>query len=325
MPIALPVTSEHEVVSDETLHFEYPGSDIVLRSCDSHDFLVPKLYIINSSSESSVIRELVQSVFSTSGVADGGEQEPLPVVNLPEKGTTLCSLLTFIFPVDPTLPPTTECIMELLAVAQKYQMGSVLTHVRAAISRLDPPFIRPETALHDYFLAQKHGLHQEAVQAARVTLRLSMAIEDLDDKIEFMPGTYLRELWRYHERVRADLKSALLESHTHLTNEVKGIRCRLQSSRSIPPWFDNYVMSIAGAPHLFDIIEFENIRAQHLQNVFNSSSALCPCVGISSQTIRTSWAALTAVVHGTIEKVSRSCVSRGHHDNEYEHHRQIQL
>ena len=61
--------------------------------------------------------------------------------------------------------------MELLAAAQKYQMDSVLSHVRGIVgARKDPPFIRPETALHIYFLAQTQGLRQEAVRAARVTL-----------------------------------------------------------------------------------------------------------------------------------------------------------
>ena len=39
------VTSE----SQEALHFDYPVSDIVLHSCDSHNFHVSKLYIANSS------------------------------------------------------------------------------------------------------------------------------------------------------------------------------------------------------------------------------------------------------------------------------------
>ena len=88
--------------------------------------------------------------------------------------------------------------MELLAVAQKYQMDSVLSHIRSIIgARKDPPFIRPETAFQIYFLAQQHELHEEAVQAARVTLRLPMVIEDLGDKLDFpgMTGAYLHELF----------------------------------------------------------------------------------------------------------------------------------
>ena len=57
MSIVPPGTPEsNEVVSDETLHFDYPGSDIILRLRDAHDFRVPKLFIINSSP---VLRELI--------------------------------------------------------------------------------------------------------------------------------------------------------------------------------------------------------------------------------------------------------------------------
>ncbi|KAH9012768.1 hypothetical protein EDB84DRAFT_924304 [Lactarius hengduanensis] len=217
----------NEVVSDETSRFNYPGSDIILRSCDSHDFRVPKLYIVTCSP---VLRELIRSDSNTPDVPNGKleEQERLPVVKLLESKATLYSLFTFIFPVVPILPSTTERIMELLAVAQKYQMDSVMSHIRGAISQQDPPFVRPETALRVYFFAQEHELHQEALQAARVTLRLPMIIEDLGDKLEFpgTTGTYLLELWKYHERVRTDLKSGVLEfKNSGLPDVVKNLRC----------------------------------------------------------------------------------------------------
>ena len=112
----------------ETLHFDFPGSDLVLRSCDSHNFHVSKLYIANSSP---VLRALMKTVsnIGTSDVASNEEPEPLSVVKLPENRVTLHSLLTLIFPIIPTLPSTLEKIMELLAVAQQYQMDSVLCHI----------------------------------------------------------------------------------------------------------------------------------------------------------------------------------------------------
>ncbi|KAI9441839.1 hypothetical protein H4582DRAFT_2208535 [Lactarius indigo] len=157
----------NKAASEETLHFDFPGSVIVLRSNDSHDFRVLKLYIVICSP---VLREFIQSVSNTSDVPNGE------------------NLLTFIFPVAPVLPSTTEKIMELLAVAQKIRRS----------------FVRPETALHVYFLAQQHQLRQEAIQAARVTLRLSMNIEDLGDMLEFSgsTGAYLYELWKYHLRTQ---------------------------------------------------------------------------------------------------------------------------
>jgi hypothetical protein len=309
----------NEVGSDETLNFDYPGSDTVLRSCDTHDFRVPKLYIVNGSP---VLRELISN---TSDVPNCEEPEPLPVVKLPESGAMLYSLLTFIFPVAPILPSTAEKIMELLSVAQKYQMDSVLGHIRGTIARQDPPFIRPETALRVYFLAQEYELHKEAVQAARVTLRLPMTIEDLGDKLEFpgISGAYLHELWKYHERVRTDLRSRVLEFKSSgvfvlsgFPDDVKGLRCQSLYSynHSFPRWLGNYIESIAEALHLFDPIEFENVSARHLKETAVSYN-ICSCVNIPSQTIRAFWDYLTAVVHRVIEKVRRTGVIMHHREN----------
>ena len=310
-----PPVSESTVPAEfaETLHFDFPGSDLVLRSCDSHNFRVSRLYIANSSP---VLRALMKTVSNTgtSDVANDEEPEPLPVVELPENGVTLHSLLTLIFPVVPTLPSTLEKIMELLAVAQKYQMDSVLCHIRDIIARKDPPFIRPETAFRIYFLARQHELHEEAVQSARVTLRLPMVIEDLGDKLEIsdMTGTYLHDLWKYHERIRADLKSGLpVFQRSGLPDGVNTLRCSRAPSYfdasydTTPalPWLDNYLDSIAGAPHLFDIFSFENARACHV-------TKLCSCLRMSSQVMRSIWEALTAVVHETIERVRRASVFR---------------
>jgi hypothetical protein len=202
MPRVRPGTPELNGVFTGETFFNYPGSDIVLRSCDSRDFPLPKLYILICSP---VLGYLIRSVSATSDVPNGEVPEPLPVVKLTESGTTLYNLLTFIFPVDPSLPSTIEKIMELLAVAQKYQMKSVSGHIRGIIARKDPPFIRPETAHDIYFHAQRHGLRPEAIQAARVTLRLPMTIQDLGNKLEFpgLIGAYRHELWKYHGEFEA--------------------------------------------------------------------------------------------------------------------------
>ena len=232
-----------------------------------------------------------------------------------DRGAIIHGLLTFIFPVGPILPSTSDEIMELLAAAQKYQMDSALSHIRGVIARKQPPFISPETAFRIYFLAQQHGLHEEAVQFAQVTLRLPMVIEDLEDKLDF-PGTtgaYLHELWRYHEQVRSDLKSGVLEFNSSLPEEVKSLRCITRyfkssyyppNERSHHPWLDTYIKSIADARHLFDLISFEHAWELHLQTK-TRSSASCSCVNISSQIIRSFWEALAVVIHEVIEKVRK--------------------
>ena len=304
--ITVPPQASNEVISDETLHFDYGGSDIILRSRDRHNFRLLKLYIELCSP---VLRNLIQSDSNTSDASNCEEQEQLPVVKLQESKTTLYNLLTFIFPVTPILPPTTERIMELLAVAQKYQMDSVLSHIRGAIAQKDPPFIRPETAFHIYCLAQQHELYRESVQAARVTFRLPMVIEDLGDRLDStgMTGAYLHELRKHHERVRTDLRSALLDFRSFgFPDNVKSLLCRRPPSYHytgvFPHWINDYVNSIAEAPHLFDPIDFKSAWARHIQ----TSSTVCACASIPSVVIRSFWEALTVVVHTTIEKVRKS-------------------
>ena len=283
----------------------------VLRSRDSYDFPLLKIIIIICSP---VLRNLIESVSNTSGVPNG--EGPLPVVNVPESKETLYSLLTFIFPVTPALPATTEKIMELLAVAEKYEMNSVLSHIRGAIARQNPPFLRPDTAFHIHFLAQQHRLRQEAVEAARVTLRFPMIIEHLGNKLDFpgMTGAYLHELWNYYEQVRKELKSAVLEfRNTGLPDDVNRLQCRPYDA-SPPEWLYDYIDSIAGAPHLFDPAKFEDARARHVQDL-GPSSVVCLCARMLSPVKRSFWEALKAVVDRALDNVRRIDVTTPHRDS----------
>ena len=314
-----PVLQElNEVVPGEMSHFHYPGSDVVLRSRDSYNFPLPKIFIAICSP---VLRNLIESVSSTSDVPNG--EEPLPVVNILESKEILYSLLTFIFPVTPALPSTAEKIMELLAVAQKYEMNSVVSHIRGAIARQYLPFLRSETAFQVYFLAQQHGLHHEAVQAARLTLHFPMTIEDLEAKLDSagMTGAYLHELWKYHGQVRTELKSALLGFiGTGLPGDVRSLRCKRRpyGTTTSTQWLSDYVNSLAeaGTPpkHLFDLTEFENVLARHVQST-STSSGPCTCETMPSQVKHSFWQALTAVVHRTLEKVRRIGVTTPHRNS----------
>jgi len=164
------VPSEATSTTDEPLSniLDYPGADIILRSQDSHHLRVPKIFIIHNSP---VLDELVrQTLESLDSPGDANVEAPLPVVQLPESGKILHYLFTFILPLFPTIPPTHEETMELLSVAQKYQMDTVLVHIRS-IARQNPLPTQLEPALHIYALAQKYGLRSEALQTARTILK----------------------------------------------------------------------------------------------------------------------------------------------------------
>ena len=226
----------------QNLLFEDRGADLILRSHDSHHFRVPKSYIVNGSP---VLDELIQRALDPPN--DVHSETSLPVVQLPESGVILHNLLTFIFPVPPLVPSTTENAMELLFVAQKDQMVSVLSHIRLCIAQQNPPPTQLDPALHMYSLARKYGLHQEVHQAAQTISKYPMDIVDIEDKLDMMPGTALYELWKYYEKVRAFLASDLKEFRTSGARDIlTGLPCAASGSSQVPRWLDDYIESIGG-------------------------------------------------------------------------------
>ncbi|KAI0288682.1 hypothetical protein BC826DRAFT_659125 [Russula brevipes] len=258
--------------------FDYPGADITLRSCDSppQDFRVLKVFITESSP---ILRKRIQAIANPSHTAtSAGAEDSLPIVELSDNATILSSLLTFIFPVSPVLPTTLEETMELLSVAQKYEMHSVMAHVRGCISLRDPPFIRPDNAFRAFSFAQKYGLRHESARAARTTLKFSLTIENLEGKIDAMPGAYLHELQKYHQSVQSNLVQGIDNFRGSFgRGSLTGLQCIALSASGIPRWLDDYTYSVAWAPSGFDHTEFQKALARHLKD----------------QTIHTFWMALT--------------------------------
>ena len=286
-----------ESVNVEAL-FDYPDADVVLHSCDSQTFRVLKLFIIKSSS---VLSGLIKAASDTSVADNSAGGQRLPEVQLSEGSAILSCLLTFIFPVNHILPSTLEEKMELLSVAQKYEMSAVLTHIRGSLSRQHPPFISPENTFLAYSLAQRYGLLEEATQAARLTLKFVLTIETLEDKLAIVPGAFLHELWKYHQRVQAELRSALPSSGAGV--ELKGFNCSQYATNGNPQWVESYIWSIIQSPSHFDPIEFQMALARHTAG--SGGTPWCvSCINIPVETMRTFWTNLTATVHHGMKKVS---------------------
>ena len=276
--------------------FDDPDADLILRSCDHRDFRVLKLYVIKASP---VLREAIRSAPSlpTASTTPGPS---LPSVQLSDSSDSLSSLLSFILPMPHVLPSTIEQTMLLLSAAQKYQMEFIMSSIRGAIALQDPPFVRQETAFRVYSLAQIHGLRQEALHAARVTLSSSFALEDLEDKLGTTPLVDLHGLWKYHQRVRTYLA---LDFTTFKTTSIPNEMVADQPSScgdGTLTWLNEFIDSIAESPALFDITEFYVFLLRH-----KSASLLgCECTKLSSRTIRTFWMALTNIVHDCMTRVS---------------------
>ncbi len=289
-----PASSSGDVVSLQSL-LDSLGADTILRSSDYCAVRVPKLYIAKFFP---VLGALIQDASNSTIPANA--EAPFPAVQLPESGTTLISLLRFIFHLPPTLPPTIEATMELLSAAQRYEMSSVLAHIRLCLGQQDPPFIHKDNAFRAYSLAQKYGLRQEAVNAAQLTLKFHLTFEDLEGKLDIMPGAYLHELWTFHETFRTCVKTDLDGfRNSSASSMLKGLKCILHASSGIPSWLD-YIISIAAYPFLHDFVKFQKAWVRHVE--VSSRSTGCPyCGRISPEAI---WTAINTVVCGSVEKVS---------------------
>jgi len=270
--------------------FDDPDADIILRSSDHREFRVLKLDVTRASP---VLREAIQSALSS---PTASTTPSLPSVQLSDSGATLSSLLSFILPMSSVLPSTIEQTMLLLSVAQKYQMEFIMSSIRAVIASQDPPFVREETALQVYSLAQTRGLRQEALHAARATLTFSFTLEDLEDKLA-TPLVDLHGLWKYHHRVRTYLADDLTAfKTTGVPSEMTSQPCDYGTLT----WLGEYINSIAKSPALFDINEFYMFLLRHTNASYNG----CECANISSRAIRAFWMALTNVVHDCMTRVS---------------------
>jgi hypothetical protein len=198
-------------LSFTTRLLDYQDADVVLQSCDLHDFCVQKVFLSKSSSKfDSLIKAASCLSEATNPLA--GDETPLPVVHLPEGSKIISYLLSFILPIPPVLPPTLEEILELLSVVQKYDLLHVLVHIQCSIALKEPPLINKTNSLHVYSLARTYCLNQEMVQAAHITLRSTLTIESIQDNLDLMPAAdHLHELWRYHQRVKASLMGTVGE------------------------------------------------------------------------------------------------------------------
>jgi hypothetical protein len=287
---------------------DYPDVDIILRSSDSRDFRVLKLFIIKSSP---VLDKLIQATSDLPATTIPTDTEtPLPVVHLSESGAILHNLLTFMLPVPPVLPPSVEKTLELLSVAQKYEMSHVLVHIRGSISLQNPPLICKSNVLHVYSLAQKYGLRQEVVQAARLTLKSTLTIENLEGELDVMPGDHLHELWRYHTRLRGKLVSNIVGFKESDAFRALDLNCPDLLSYGIPKWIDDYIYStafISSSPNLF---EFQSALAWHVSARDNKTQGnRCSfCTRLPEETKDKLWTALTTFVHANMEQVSKAHV-----------------
>src|SRR6266404_3008721 len=293
------------VISLENFHFEYAEADVIIRSSDSYEFRVLKIYISHSSP---VLRDQVAAISFPqwqSGVNISAGTS-LPVVQLFDSGAVLFSLLTYIFPVPPVLPSTVEHTIELLSAAQRYRMDAILTHVRNHIAQQEPPFIREENSFLVFSLARNRGLNQEALRAARSSLKLpTFTIDVLEERLQLISCASLYALWRYRQKFQHNLESLLPDFVASSGRKtLKGSGCTGPAASGIPGWLDRYISLIGRTPSHFSLSMFYAALRNHVRSSSNVIRDRCHhCATIDIPAL---WAALSAMYDDSVSEVRES-------------------
>ena len=145
-------------------------------------------------------------------------------------------------------------------------------------------------------------------QAARLTLKSTVTIEGLEDKLSVIPGDHLHELWRYHQTVQKYLVSNIDGFRgSDAYKALNCIKCVDPASSRIPKWIDHYICSMARTPSSFDLLELQSALVRHLYT--ESLRQKCSsCTSLPRGAIDEFWTALTTFVYGNMEQVSNAYV-----------------
>ncbi|KAI0313312.1 hypothetical protein OF83DRAFT_1142098 [Amylostereum chailletii] len=196
--------------------FARPDADIILRSSNGVDFSVYKSTLALASP---VFEDMLSLPLLP---ADGSNK---PSVSMEEDAYTLNVLLSMIYPAPVIVPATIEDAILVFAAAQKYDMDSTSSLLKALFYKGDMQrnHITIDNAYRIYGLASEFNLRDEAAQAARLTLHLPMTFDVIGADLYAISGRALYTLWKY----RTAYLKASLDGLSNTLQPAYGSICRM--------------------------------------------------------------------------------------------------
>ncbi|EKM51010.1 uncharacterized protein PHACADRAFT_212913 [Phanerochaete carnosa HHB-10118-sp] len=142
-------------------------ADIILRSSDGREYRMCKATLAQASPVFADMFSLPQP--QEPGTAGNEWKLGLPVLVLTESAKELDVILQFCIPRTPPALSDFTTVVHVLESARKYQTDWALDSARAALVRL-----AEDNSVKAYAIAYRYGLENEACEAARFSLRLSL-------------------------------------------------------------------------------------------------------------------------------------------------------
>jgi len=193
---ARPPSSSSEAPS-QAKYSKMSNADVILQSSDLINFHVHRSALAAASPFLRDMFSLPQPQPSSDESLDG-----IPIVHSPEDGEALNSLISMLYSVPPEIPDSHDSILALLAAAQKYEMDTVLSSIRAEISRRELLSPTGSEAFRVYAVACSKRLMPEMESTARLTLGYPMTFESLGEAMRSFEGCALHDLADFHYRCK---------------------------------------------------------------------------------------------------------------------------
>ncbi|KAI0288674.1 hypothetical protein BC826DRAFT_1036219 [Russula brevipes] len=166
----------------------------------------------------------------------------LPVVRVSEGADLVRALVTVLYPIPPELPASHERVLALLSAAQKYDMTTVQSSIRAEVIRRGLPAPTGAHTFGAYAIAFRNKLLPEIVTAARLTLDYPLTFEALGEELKLFEGPALRELATFRRACRDSLISCLESfSDTRVGPSKIWVGCRSSVTTRLTLFPDGFI------------------------------------------------------------------------------------
>ncbi|KAH9066766.1 hypothetical protein EDB87DRAFT_458081 [Lactarius vividus] len=187
--------------------FDHADADTILRSSDQVDFYVYRVILSASSS-------FFKSMFLLPQPEASISKKHNPVIDLTENSKTISILLTLAYPVvsAATEPESLDDMIDTLVAAKKYDMAAVSQHL---IQRFTVSKVVRDSPVEAFCAACSHELGEAARVAAKASLKHRLNLDIIGDKLPYLNGPALHQLWKFHRTCSATAAEAV--SGTHLT------------------------------------------------------------------------------------------------------------
>ncbi|KAI0061892.1 hypothetical protein BV25DRAFT_1826182 [Artomyces pyxidatus] len=267
--------------------FDDEDADLIVRSSDLVEFRVYGNILKKASSPIKTMLSL--SAPSPTGLTSRAapmldKKEGLIVVCLPEKRDVLLIILSTLFAIPVSIPDTLEDLIPILAIAQKYEMHSVLTFLRR-MARFDGTGqMAMQNSFRAYCLAWQHGLKVEAIAAARATLENPMTIEGLGADLYLATGPCLYELLKCRTKVKEAFQRGIREFRQ--SSKQLPSTCKTLTPAGIPRWFDEFLESSK------DTLDMSPFLAAFQKHARNEKNNCVFCADLPARRVQNLWIAL---------------------------------